>query len=52
MPGDTIIKIGDTTVANAREMRRELNSKKVGETIDVTVKRGAEEVTLQVKLGS
>jgi len=52
MPGDTIIKIGDTTVANAREMRRTLSSKKVGDTIEVSVKRGTEEVKLQVKLGS
>ncbi len=52
MPGDTIIKIGDTSVANAREMRRALSSKKVGDTIEVTVKRGTEEVKLQVKLGS
>ncbi len=52
MPGDTIIKIGDTAVANAREMRRALNTKKPGETIEVTVKRGTEEVKLKVKLGS
>ncbi len=52
MPGDTIVKIGETAVANAREMRRALGSKKAGDTIDVTVRRGAEEVKLQVKLGS
>ena len=52
MPGDTVIKIGETAVANPREMRRALGSKKVGETIEVTVKRGTEEVKLQVKLGS
>lgn len=51
-PGDTIIKIGDTPVANPAEMRRALNSKKAGDTIEVTVKRGTEEVKLQVKLGS
>lgn len=51
-PGDTIIKIGETVIANAREMRRALGSKKAGETIDVTVKRGSDEVKLQVKLGS
>jgi len=50
--GDTIIKIGDTTVANAREMRRALGSKKAGDTIEITVRRGTEEVKLQVKLGS
>ena len=52
MPGDTVIKIAETAVANAREMRRALGSKKVGDTIEVTVKRGTEEVKLQVKLGS
>ncbi len=52
MPGDTIIKVGDTAVANAREMRRVLSSKKVGDVIEVVVKRGTEEVKLQVKLGS
>jgi Zn-dependent M28 family amino/carboxypeptidase len=52
MPGDTIIKIGETAVANATEMRRALNSKKAGDTVEVTVKRGTEEVKLQVKLGS
>jgi predicted metalloprotease with PDZ domain len=52
MPGDTIIKIAETAVANARELRRALSSKKVGETIEVTVRRGTEEVKLQVKLGS
>ena len=52
MPGDKITKIGDTVVANAREMRRALSSKKPGDTIEVTVQRGSEEVKLQVKLGS
>ena len=52
MKGDTIIKIGETAVANAREMRRALGSKKPGDTIEVTVRRGTEEVKLQVKLGS
>lgn len=52
LPGDTIIQVGDTEVANARELRRTLNTKKVGETVDVKVKRGTEVVKLQVKLGS
>jgi Peptidase family M28/PDZ domain len=52
MPGDTILKIGETEVANATEMRRALNSKKAGDTVEVTIKRGTEEVKLQVKLGS
>ena len=52
MPGDKITKIGETVVANAREMRRALSSKKPGDTIEVTVQRGSEEVKLQVKLGS
>jgi hypothetical protein len=52
LPGDTIIKIGDTAVANAREMRRALGAKKAGDTIEVTVRRGTEELKLQVKLGS
>ena len=52
MPGDTITKIGETAVANATEMRRALNTKKPGDTVEVTIKRGTEEVKLQVKLGS
>ena len=51
-PGDTIIKIGETAIANARAMRRALGSKKAGETIEVTVTRDSEAVKLQIKLGS
>ncbi len=52
MPGDTITKIGETEIADARALRRALNSKKAGDVVEVTVLRGTEEVKLQVTLGA
>ena len=52
MAGDTIVKIGDATIANARELRRAMGGQKAGGTVDVVILRDGMEKTLQVQLGS
>ncbi len=51
-PGDTIVKIGETTIADARDLRRTMTRKRPGETIEVTVQRNGESKTLSLKLGN
>ena len=47
--GDTILKIDDTQVSGARELRNVLSTYKFGQKFTCTVKRGEEEKTLNGK---
>lgn len=48
--GDVIIKIGETDVANIRDYMGALRNNKPGDEVDVIIKRGEENLTLNVKL--
>jgi len=49
--GDRITKIGTRTVNNVNDYMAALRDAKPGDTVDVIVKRGSEELTIPVKLG-
>lgn len=49
--GDVITSIDGNKIASIRDLRAALSQKKPGDTIQMIVKRGEEEVELQVKLG-
>ena len=46
--GDVIVAVGDAKVANARDLRGALATRKPGETVKVTVRRGDAEVAKDV----
>ncbi len=50
--GDVITKIGDVAVADIQGLSAGLRKYKPGTEVEIVVKRGAEEKTLKVKLGS
>lgn len=50
--GDVIIKIGDVAVADIQGLSTGLRKYKPGTEVEIVVKRGDEEKTLNVKLGS
>lgn len=50
--GDTITKIGDTTLTDNQSLRSVMSELKPGDEIKVTVQRGDEAVELSVKLGA
>lgn len=50
--GDVIIKIGDVAVADIQGLSTGLRKYKPGTEVEIVVKRGDEEKTLKVKLGS
>jgi hypothetical protein len=49
--GDVILRIGEHAVANLYDMTDALNAHQPGDTVRVTVRRGADEVTLTAVLG-
>lgn len=49
--GDRIVRVDGLTVSDLSEYRKATRGKKPGDTIDVTVLRGKEELTLSVELG-
>ena len=50
--GDIITKIDNDKVENASYFKYKLYAHKVGETVNITVKRDNKEITLKVKLDS
>ncbi len=48
--GDIIVKFGDTRIANIQDYTAALSNYKPGDTLNVTVKRGSETLTLKVTL--
>ena len=50
--GDIIVKLNDEKIDNSSHFKYKLYSHKVGETVNITVKRDNKEVTLKVKLES
>lgn len=49
-PGDRIVRVGDRPIIKHADVVNELKGRKVGETVEVTVKRGKEEKRLSVTL--
>ena len=49
--GDVIVAIGGKRVSSTEELRDALADRKPGKTVDVQIHRGAEIITLEVKLG-
>ncbi len=49
--GDIIVRIGDHTVANLYDMTSALNAHQPGDTVRITVRRGADDVMLTAVLG-
>lgn len=49
--GDIVIEIGGETIFNVRDLRRSMAGKQPGETVQVKVKRGEEELEFALKLG-
>jgi S1-C subfamily serine protease len=51
-PGDLIVKVGDTMVRSARDVRDAVSKSKAGDKIKITVRRrGGGEKTVEVTLG-
>ncbi len=50
--GDVVIRIGDSAVTGLDDFDSALRKHKAGDTVPVTVRRGEQEVTLQVTLGA
>ena len=50
--GDIILKVNDEEVENSSHFKYKLYEHKVGDTVNITVKRDNKEVTFKVKLES
>jgi S1-C subfamily serine protease len=50
--GDVIVRLGDSAVTGLEDFDSALRKHKGGETVPVVVKRGDQEVTLEVTLGA
>lgn len=50
--GDVILKIADVTIEDFESVKLAMKERKAGETIEVQIRRGKEELTLEVKLSS
>jgi predicted metalloprotease with PDZ domain len=48
---DVIVKLGDTAVKSADDLREMLHAKKAGDVVQLTVVRGGEEKTIEATLG-
>ncbi len=49
--GDIILKIGDASIENMQGLLGEVNKRSVGEVVRLTVVRGKEKFTVEIKLG-
>jgi len=50
--GDIVTKLDGTAVSSADELRRRIDAKSPGDSVELTLKRGGDTKTLDVKLGS
>ena len=49
--GDVIVKIGERTIESIRDLRQAMASQRPENVVEVTVKRGDEELQFDLKLG-
>ncbi len=50
--GDIIVQVGDTKISGLQDLMTNLQKRKGGDRVKVKVRRGSEEVTLEVTLGT